>query len=372
MRRWRWIFLFAILMGLAAAAQAERRVALVIGNAKYAHEGHLGNPGNDAREVGAALKRIRFDDVEVVHDADLIAMQSALAAFARKARTADLALIYYSGHGIEIDGRNYLIPVSARLVDADDADFETVPLDTVLLAADGAGKVKMVVLDACRNNPFRARMVRAQKRGKRSVGRGLAAVSAANGMLVAYAARAGSEADDGPKGGNSPFTAAFLRFVEQPRVEVRLMLGRVRDEVVRTTLRQEPFTYGSLGGEEVFLNASAAPPKVSDPAGPTGPTPGYADPAQPKAGEAAGAWALVKDLTDFKVLDAYRRQYGAANPLYDRIAEARIEQIKQAARRQKGRRTRRPRQRQRRRSASAPASRKRLILPCSRCGRAST
>jgi hypothetical protein len=262
MRRFRWI-LFVAMLALPVAApavHADKRVALVIGNAKYVHEVELDNPGNDARAVAGALKRIRFDEVDVVLDADLNAMQSALARFARKADAADLSLIYYSGHGIEVDGTNYLIPVSAKLIDAGDADFETVPLDQALKAADRAGKVKIVVLDACRNNPFRARMLRAGRQGKRSVGRGLAApAAAANGMLVAYAARAGSEADDGPKGGNSPFTAAFLKFVESPRVDLRIMLGRVRDEVVRATARQEPFTYGSLGGEEVFLNPGSPP-----------------------------------------------------------------------------------------------------------------
>jgi formylglycine-generating enzyme required for sulfatase activity len=262
MRRFLWIALAAIVAALsgAPAAYADKRVALVIGNAQYVHEGRLDNPGNDARAVGAALKRIRFDDVEVVLDADLIAMQRALAGFARKADGADVALIYYSGHGVEVDGKNYLIPVSASLTDAGDADFEAVALDQALLAADRARKVKIVVLDACRDNPFRVRMVRAAKQGSRSVGRGLAVPGvAATGMLVAYAARAGSVADDGPKGANSPFTAAFLRFVESPRVDVRIMLGRVRDEVVRATGRQEPFTYGSLGGEEVFLNAAGVP-----------------------------------------------------------------------------------------------------------------
>src|SRR5262245_38725478 len=177
----------ASLLALAPAALAEKRAALVIGNAKYAHETQRKNPANDAREVAAALKRINFDDVDVVLDADLIALQSALGRFARKADAADLVLIYYSGHGIEVDGRNYLIPVSARLVDAGDVDFEAVPLDLAIAAADRAGKVKILVLDACRNNPFRARIVLRQ--GKRSVGRGFAPVAAAHGMLVAYSAR---------------------------------------------------------------------------------------------------------------------------------------------------------------------------------------
>ena len=249
----RIVALLLLVMCCAGPALAQKRVALVIGNGKYAHEGQLANPGNDARAVAAALKRIKFDDVQVVLDGDLKTMQSALAAFARSADAADLALVYYSGHGIEVDGQNYLMPTNSRLDDAADVDFETVSLELVLKAADRAGKVKMIVLDACRNNPFAARMLLRQS--KRAVGRGLAAPpSAATGMLVAYAARAGTTADDGPAGGNSPFTSAFLKFVEQPRVDVRRQLGQVRDEVVRATKRQEPFTYGSLGGDEVFLN----------------------------------------------------------------------------------------------------------------------
>jgi uncharacterized caspase-like protein len=246
-----------------------------------------------------------------VFDADLIAMQSALARFARKADAADLALIYFSGHGIEIDDRNYLIPVSARLVDASDADFETVPLDQALLAADRAGKVKIVVLDACRSNPFRARMVRSQKQGRRSVGRGLAAVAEANGMRVAYAARAGSEAGDGPKDGNSPFTAAFLKFVESPRMDVRIMLGRVRDEVVRATGRQEPFTYGSLGGEEVFLNAAAA---------------ALADPAAGQPAEAVRVCREVEGISNLSMLRVLAGQH-KGTAAGDCIA-ARIDEVK--------------------------------------------
>ena len=320
------LVLFLALLAAAPAAHAEKRVALVIGNAKYAHEEQLMNPGNDAREVATALKRIKFDDISVVLDADLIQMQSALARFARKTDSADLALIYYSGHGIEVDGRNYLIPTSAKLLDSGDVDFETVPLDQALLAADRAGKVKIVVLDACRNNPFRARMVRRQ--GKRSVGRGFAPVAAANGMLVGYSARAGTEADDGRPGGTSPFTTAFLKFVEQPRIEVRLMLGRVRDEVVRTTGRQEPFTYGSLGGEEVFLNAGLTTPPDPPKAAPPPP------PVAPRLGEAERAWTLVKDTADIAVLEAFVTRYKDtihADLARARIADLRRQQLAAAA-----------------------------------------
>jgi hypothetical protein len=185
-------------------------------------------------------------------------------------------------------------------------------------AADHAGKVKMIVLDACRNNPFQARML--QRQGRRAVGRGLAPVSPATGMLVAYAARAGTVADDGPAGGNSPFTTAFLKFVEQPRVEVRLMLGRVRDEVVRATGRQEPFTYGSLGGDEIFLNSVA--PQVTTTAPPPLPS--------PQLSEAARNRDQIEALSDPSVFEAFRRQYGKDNPFYDQLAQNRIATLKRA------------------------------------------
>jgi uncharacterized caspase-like protein len=319
MQRTGWAALVLLILPLwaAPAAVAAKRVALVIGNAKYVHEERLANPGNDAREVAAALQRIGFDEVEVVLDADLIAMQSALARFARSTGASDLALIYYSGHGIEVDGRNYLIPTSAKLADAGDVDFEAVPLELAIAAADRAGRVKILVLDACRSNPFRTRMVRRQ--GKRSVGRGLAPPKdVAHGMLVAYAARAGTEAFDGPPGGTSPFTSAFLKFVEEPRVEVRLFLGKVRDEVVRATGQQEPFTYLSLGGEEVFLNAVRVPPKWPPPSAPP--------PA--RLSEAAEAWSVTRDTGSVAVLETFIQRFG--DTYYADVAKVRLAELRQA------------------------------------------
>lgn len=132
------IVCLAGLLPVQAQPAIGKRVALVIGNSKYLHESRLENPANDAAGVAQALKAINFDDVEVVLDADLIALQSALARFARRADGAEVALVYYSGHGIEVDGRNYLIPTSAKLTDAADVDFETVPMDLVVSAADRA------------------------------------------------------------------------------------------------------------------------------------------------------------------------------------------------------------------------------------------
>jgi tripartite-type tricarboxylate transporter receptor subunit TctC/uncharacterized caspase-like protein len=307
-----------VLLALAAAlvdarAAEEKRVALVIGNGNYAHEGRLSNPANDARAVSEALRKVGFDRVDTVVDGDLKAMNSGLAAFARAAENASLALVYYSGHGMEVEGQNYLLPVDAKLADAADVDFEAVSLNLVVRAAERATNVRMVVLDACRNNPFVSRMI--VRQGKRSLGRGLAPVAPAAGMLVAYAARAGTVADDGPAGGNSPFTTAFLKHIAQPRVEVRLMMGRIRDEVVRATGNQEPFTYGSLGGDEIFLNAGQ---------GGGAATAGTAPAQVAPVSEAAQSWRLIESMTDPAVFEAFRRQYGAANQMYDQLAASRI------------------------------------------------
>jgi uncharacterized protein len=310
----RLIALICLCIAMSTPAVAQRRVALVVGNGKYINEAPLANPGNDARDVTAALKRIGFE-VRTLLDGDLIAMQSALADFARLADGADLALLYYSGHGIEVDGRNYLIPTSAKLADAGDVEFETVPLELALSAVDRANEVKLVVLDACRNNPFQARMLRRQ--GKRSIGRGFAAVAPANGTMVAFAAKAGTVADDGPAGGNSPFTRAFLQAVEVPRLDVRLMFGRVRDHVVQATRTQEPFTYGSLGGKEVFLNHGDVASFST------------LAPSSLKAGDAAQAWKLVENSRDEWMLEAFVGRYG--DTFYGDIAKGRLAEIRQKA-----------------------------------------
>src|SRR6202030_473490 len=181
---------------------------------------------------------------------------------------AEIAIVYYAGHGIEVDGVNYLIPIDARLARDFDVEAETVSLDRLLRAIEAARRLRLVILDACRENPFAQSM----RRSSRAVGRGLARVEpAAPDTLVAFAAKAGSIASDGD-GANSPFTAALLKHLATPGLDIRLALGRVRDEVRETTRsRQEPFVYGSLGGRTVsILDALAGsvpspPPELTVP-----------------------------------------------------------------------------------------------------------
>ena len=244
-----------VLIGFVATASADdqRRVALVIGNGNYSHVGHLANPPNDAAAVAEALKKVGFNDVTLADDLDQVSMRKALKQFSDRAAGADIAVVYYAGHGIEVGGQNYLVPIDAELSQASDVDFEAIPLSNVLTAVDGANRLKLVILDACRNNPFKL----AGSNGNRAVGRGLAKIADSDSnIMIAYAAKDGTVALDGQSGENSPFAAAFIKNIEKPR-DIRLMFGRVRDDVKRMTGgKQEPYLYQSLGGDEIYLNAA--------------------------------------------------------------------------------------------------------------------
>jgi len=245
--------LIAVLLTLMAwvtPASAERRVALVIGNSQYKQVAQLKNPANDAASLATALRSIGFDSVTLKLDLNQTDLRRTLGRFSREAAGADIALIYFAGHGIEVRGANYVIPVDARLSHVDDIDFEAIELSKLMRSLGRAGKLKLVILDACRNNPFADRML--VPAGSRSVGRGLAGVNpAGSDTLVAYAAKEGTVAADG-SGQNSPYAKALVKHITTPGLDVRLLFGRVRDEVLKSTgRRQEPFTYGSLGGEAV-------------------------------------------------------------------------------------------------------------------------
>ena len=234
------------------ADAAERRVALIIGNGAYTHASELPNPRNDARAMADALRDIGFTSVMVAEDLDRVAFQRTLQKFTRETQNSDMALVFYAGHGIEMGGQNYLIPVDATLASDTDVAFEAVPLDLVMRSVEGARRLRIVLLDACRNNPFATRMVRSLG-GSRSVGRGLARIEPPGDMLVAYAAKAGQVAEDGI-GFNSPFTSGLLEHITTPGLEIQFLMRKVRDSVLQaTSYRQEPHVYGSLGGDSYYL-----------------------------------------------------------------------------------------------------------------------
>ena len=237
--------LLGLLGGATAAAQAAGRVALVVGNSSYGLMGDLPNAGNDAADVGAALGRLGFE-VTTVLDADQEAFNRALLGFTRRSVGADVALVFYAGHGLEVDGVNYMVPVKASLERDTDVRFAAVALDDVLAATGGAA-LRVLILDACRNNPL-ARTIR-RTSATRSISRGsfgeLNEESLGDETLVAYAAAAGTTAADGD-GRNSPYTTALLEYLEQP-LELSAVFRRVRARVLEMTAGgQRPHEYGAL------------------------------------------------------------------------------------------------------------------------------
>ncbi|SFJ92084.1 Uncharacterized protein, contains caspase domain [Bradyrhizobium sp. cf659] len=234
---------------------AERRVALVIGNSAYKSVPRLSNPVNDATLVGGMFKKAGFDNVDVRLDLNAADMRRSLREFAGRTREAEVAVIYYAGHGIELDGTNYLIPTDAALETDGDVLDETVALDRALFAVEPAKQLRLVILDACRDNPFAKTMKRTV--ASRAIGRGLAKVEATSpNTMIAFAAKAGSTASDGDSK-NSPFAAALVERLPTPGLDLRKAFGFVRDDVLKNTgHKQEPYVYGSLGGDDVPLVAA--------------------------------------------------------------------------------------------------------------------
>jgi uncharacterized caspase-like protein len=233
-------------------AFADKRIALIIGNSTYQNVAKLDNAVNDAVAVTAMFKSAGFDNVESRLNLTASELRKTLREFGNRSRDADMAVVYYAGHGIELDGINYLIPIDATLeTDADVLD-ETLPLDRVLFAVEPAKQLRLIILDACRDNPFARKMKRTT--ASRAIGRGLAKVEPSSpNTMIAFAAKAGSTASDGDSK-NSPFAVALINHLAKPGLDLRKAFGFVRDDVLKATNNtQEPFIYGSLGGNDVTL-----------------------------------------------------------------------------------------------------------------------
>jgi tetratricopeptide (TPR) repeat protein len=242
-----------------AASNAGRRIALVIGNGAYKNVHPLDNPARDAKLVASALHEVGFQSVTLSNDLSRDKFFEVLRAFADEAERADWAVIYYAGHGFEIGGVNYLVPVDAKLVVDTDAEKEAVALEQVIASVGGARKLRLVMLDACRDNPFAATMQHTI--ALKLVDKGFSDIEPSAGFMVVYAAKHGETALDG-EGTDSPFAVAVARDVREPRVEVRKLFDIVRDDVWAATKHaQQPFTYGSPAGREdfYFVVGAAAP-----------------------------------------------------------------------------------------------------------------
>ena len=246
---------FAI--SISPAAQAEKRIALVIGNSAYQGTPELKNSRNDAADMAAVLTRLGFEVVEG-SDLDKRSMERTIRQFAQKLDRADVALFYFAGHGLQVGGQNYLLPVDARLTSEGDVDFETLPLALVLSQMEREAKTSIVLLDACRDNALVRNLARSQGTRSSQIGQGLAEVKAGVGTLIGFSTQPGNVALDGD-GRNSPYAAALLKYVDVPGKDVSAVLIAVRNDVLQATGgRQVPWEYTSLTGE-VFFKPRPAP-----------------------------------------------------------------------------------------------------------------
>ena len=235
------LIVMTLLPANAQAQTTERRVALVIGNSNYLQAPALPNPKNDADDIAATLRDVGFEVIQAT-DVDKRGMDSVLARFNRAARGASVALFYFAGHGMQYNGTNYILPVDAQLEDDVGLRYETISLDQVRAAVDEASGVKILILDACRNNPLASKLARTVAGNTRNVPltRGLARIEQTTGTVVAYATQANQVAEDGG-GRNSPFTLALIENLRQPGVEIASLFRRVAGTVHdRTQGRQVP------------------------------------------------------------------------------------------------------------------------------------
>ncbi len=285
-------------------ALADKRVAFVVGNGSYKNVAALPNPPIDARSMAAALRNVGF---EVVEGTNLSRdkMAEKLLDFGKKAEGADIALFFYAGHGIAVNGTNYLVPVDADLKSEMDVKLgAAINVDVTLEQTMGDAKVKLVLLDACRDNPFAAKIRSARATRGVNVQPGLAEMKSGEGTLIAFATGPGQTALDGEAGANSPFTRALLANVTQPGVEIQQAMTKVRAQVNEETQKgQLPWGHTNLIGT-VYLNGAPAAPAAA------GATPATALAAVAVAAASGGDvelefWRSIKDYNKTEELNAY-------------------------------------------------------------------
>ncbi len=309
---------FVCLIALACPAMAQKRVALVIGNAAYKETAPLTNTRNDAADMVGVLKRLGFSVLDGI-DLDKRSMERIIRQFDQQLEGAEIALFFYAGHGIQVAGQNHLVPVDARLAAEGDIEFESLPLNLVLSRMERTAKISLVLLDACRDNPLARNLARTMGTRAVNIGQGLAEVKTGVGTMISFSTQPGNVALDG-QGRNSPYTTALLAEIELPGRDVISTLAAVRGQVVKATQgKQVPWEHTSLLGQ-VVLKAGGAVPVVQS-------TPQPA-PQAPGNSAAAEAWPLVKDTTSVAALDAFVRRFG--DTFYGDLARARLGELNKA------------------------------------------
>lgn len=297
----RAIAAFILSFYLSFAAFAEKRVALVVGNSEY-NVATLKNPSNDADDLAAALTRLHFDVIER-KDLTIRAFDDTIDEFVERSKDADVAMFFFSGHGLQIDKRGYLVPVDFKIQAESSALRQLLAIQDVVLRIERAAKVSVVVLDACRDSPLQQQMRRIAVEKNRDIepARGLPRISVeGSNTLVVYATVAGETASDGPGSRNSPFTAALLKNIETPNVDVEVMFKHVTADVVEQTVgKQQPERQSRLQSELILLKDTAE----------------------------QQLWNSIKDSTDSDLIGAYLVKYPKG--AFADVARALIKQIEQ-------------------------------------------
>lgn len=247
--------LFVLMLVIPAWSNEGERVALVVGNAAYPGDAELFNASNDAREIAKKLRWLRFDVIEVL-DADLAEFNSSIELFLEKIEGADIAVFFYAGHALQVNKRNYLVPIDVQLESSNNLEQTSVAVQTLLTSMQENNETNLVLLDACRNNPFDWKVSEnGVVRSIRSQG-GLSAVEMGSGSLIAYSTQPGNVALDGA-GEHSPFTEALLKHIDAPGLDFGLIIRSVREDVKTATLGQQlPWTEDLLTGLVILNDGS--------------------------------------------------------------------------------------------------------------------
>ena len=300
-----------ILTLVPSVASADKRVALVIGNSAYQHSGTLANPKNDATDVSAVLKKLGLTVVEGF-DLDKAAFDRKVRDFAAALQGAEVGVFFFAGHGLQVAGQNYLVPVDAELKTASALDFEMVRVDVVQRVMETETNTNVLFLDACRDNPLARNLARAMGTRSSEIGRGFAPIVSGVGTLISFSTQPGNVALDGV-GRNSPFAGALVKQLIAPKDDLSAILIDVRNEVMlETKNKQVPWEHSALRGRFYFNPVvQAAPSPQAAPA---------------RLSEAAEAWDRTKDSANIAVLEAFVGRF--KDTFYADLARARIDELK--------------------------------------------
>jgi uncharacterized caspase-like protein len=304
---------FIVLASQSQQAWAEKRIALVIGNAAYQNTPPLPNPRNDATDLAAELTGLGFQVIQGL-DLDRAAMNAKIAEFADALGGADVGLFYYGGHALQFNGRNYLIPVDAKLATSRSLEFETVQLDSIQGAMEGDVQTNIIFLDACRDNPIARNLASSLRTRGLPVHSGLAQVEAGVGTLISFSTQPGAVAFDGD-GRNSPFTSALVKHIKDEAPITDILISVRNDVLTATKQQQVPWDHSSLRAQFYFKQPSGV--------------------AAPSGGESAALdqqtehelWRSIMDSKNPAVLQSYVDQYPSGR--YARSARILIDRLKE-------------------------------------------